>query len=209
MSSVVTSGAPRRNQSDKRGDSAAKDLLFAILTLTMDSKFAIRDAVIEDAPAIARVNHLTWLHAFRGLIPDLELDSLSAESLADKWKQNLSTDNPRIATFVVTNNESIVAYSRFYPSVDPDDDGNRVATIGSMYVDPKFQREGVGHSLMTAVLEAIKNYGFREATLHVLAVNTPAQRFYEGLGWERDSNADIEGLDGETVSKVRYRKDPL
>ncbi len=175
----------------------------------MDSEIAIRDAAIEDAPAIARVNYLTWLHTYRGLIPDLEFDSLNVEALTDKWKQNLSMTNPRIGTFVATSSGSIVAYSRFYPSVDPDDDRNRVATIGSMYVDPEFQREGIGHKLMSAVLDAAKNHGFTEATLHVLAANTRAREFYEGLGWERDSDADIEGSNVETVPKVRYRKHRL
>ena len=202
-------GALGGNQSDKSGHFASKDLFSTILAFTMDSVFAIRDAVIEDAPAIARVNYLTWLHAYRGLIPDLELDSLNVESLTDNWKQNLSIANPRIGIFVVTNSESIVAYSRFYPSVDPDDDRNRVATIGSMYVDPEFQREGIGHNLMSVVLEAAKNCGFTEATLHVLAANTRAREFYEGLGWEKDSDADIEGSNEETVPKVRYRKEPL
>lgn len=175
----------------------------------MDLEFAIRDAVIEDAPSIARVNYLAWRHAYRGLIPDLELDSLNIESLTDKWKQNLSITNTKIGTFVVTSGESIVAYSRFYPSVDPDDDRNRVATVGSMYVEPAFQRKGIGTILMSAVLEAAKNQGYTDATLHVLAANARAREFYEGLGWEMDLDADIEGSSEKTVPKVRYRKDPL
>lgn len=114
----------------------------------MDSKFSIREAVIEDAPALASVNYLTWLHAYRGLIPDSELDSISLESLTDQWIQNLSTVNSRGNTLVALDCNSIVAYSRFYPSVDPDDDRDRVATIGSMYVYPEFQRIGIPHEYL-------------------------------------------------------------
>jgi ribosomal protein S18 acetylase RimI-like enzyme len=172
-------------------------------------EFGIRNAEFEDAPAIARVNYLTWLDAYRGLIPDLELDSMNVESLTDKWKQNFSIANPKIGTFVATSSESVVAYSRFYPSVDPDDDRNRVATIGSLYVDTEFQRKGIGRNLMRAVLEAAKNQGFTEATLHVLAANIRAREFYEGLDWQKDLNADIEGSKDETAPRVRYRKDLL
>jgi ribosomal protein S18 acetylase RimI-like enzyme len=175
----------------------------------MESEFAIRDAVIEDAPAIARVNYLTWLHAYRGLIPDSELDSLDLEILTEQWNQNLGLANPRSGTFVVMNGESLIAYSRFYPSIDPDDDQDQVATVGSMYVNPDFQGSGVGRELIGAVLKAVKEHAFTEATLHVLATNNRAREFYEYLGWERDLGADIGGSGEETVPKVRYRKNPL
>ena len=175
----------------------------------MDSEFTIRNAVIEDALAIAKVNYLTWLHAYRGIVPDSEFDSLDLESLTDQWKQNLSIADSRSGTFVVMKGATLIAYSRFYPSVDPDDDQARVATIGSMYVDPAFQRRGVGRRLMQAVLEAAKDSGYKETTLHVLTANQRAQEFYETLGWEKDLDADIAGSANETVPKVRFRKNPL
>lgn len=98
----------------------------------MESEIAIREAVIEDAPAIARVNFLTCRHAYRGLIPDSELDSLNLEGLTDRWQQNLNPVNPRSGTLVMETGDSLIAYSRFYPSLDPGDDQDRVTTIGSM-----------------------------------------------------------------------------
>lgn len=175
----------------------------------MDSEFTIRDAAIGDAPAIARVNYLTWLHAYRGILPDLEIDSLNLDSLADQWIQNLSVVDSRSSTLVVMKDATLIAYSRFYPSVDPDDDQARVATIGSMYVDPEFQRRGVGRKLMNAVLEAAKEGDYTEATLHVLTANKQAQEFYENLGWEKDLDADIAESADEAVLKVRYRKNSL
>lgn len=175
----------------------------------MDSEFTIRNAAIEDALAIARVNYLTWLDAYRGIVPDSELDSLNLELLTDQWTQNISVADSRSGTFVVMKGATLIAYSRFYPSVDPDDDQARVATIGSMYVRPEFQRRGVGRKLMRAVLEAAKERDYTETTLHVLAANQRAQEFYENLGWEKDLDADIAGSVDETVPKVRYRKNPL
>ncbi len=175
----------------------------------MESEFAIREAVIEDAPAIARVNYLTWLHAYRGLIPESELDSLDLDFLTEQWNQNLTLANSRTSTFVVMNGESLIAYSRFYPSIDPDDDQDQVATVGSIYVNPDFQGRGVGRELMEVVLKAAKEHAFTEATLHVLAANKRAREFYENLGWESDLHADIGRSDEKTVPKVRYRKNPL
>jgi len=173
---------------------------------TGESDFAFREATIEDAAEIARVNYLTWLHAYRGLIPDSELDSLNLESLTDRWKQNLDSANPRSGTFVVVNGDSVIAYSRFYPSVDPDDDQGQVATIGSMYISPEFWRKGIGRRLMATVLETAKSQDFTEATLHVLASNKRARDFYENFGWEVDIDPELDNSMSETVPKARYRK---
>lgn len=175
----------------------------------MESEFTIREAILEDAWAIANVNYLTWLHAYRGLIPDSELDSLNLEALTDQWKQNLTVVSSLGITFVAMDSGSIVAYSRFYPSVDPDDDQIIVATIGSLYVNPEFERKGIGRKLMATILEAVKRHDFKEATLHVLVNNQRARRFYEHLGWEEDPEAVIGESDSGRVSKVRYRKHPL
>lgn len=139
------------------------------------SEFAFREATIEDAPEIARVNYLTWLDAYRGLIPDSELDSLNLDSLTDRWKQDLDSPNPRSRTFVVVHGDSVIANSRFYPSVDPDDAQGQVATIGSMYINPEFWRQGIGRRLMATVLEAANSQDFTEVTLHVLASNKRAK----------------------------------
>lgn len=179
------------------------------ITFTMNSGFTIRDAKIEDALAIASVNYLTWLHAYRGIVPDSDLDSLNLESLIGQWKQNLSLADSRSSTFVAMKGETLIAYSRFYPSLDSDDDQARVATIGSMYVDPEFQRRGVGRKLMRAVLEAAKERDYTEMTLHVLTTNKRAHEFYENLGWQKDMDADIAGSVDETAPRVRYRKNPL
>lgn len=132
----------------------------------MGNEFAIREAVFDDAPAIAQVS-----------------------------------------TIVATKDESIIAYSRIYPSVDSDDDPDKVVTIGSVYVHPDFQHYGVGRKLMEEILKVAKDQAFTGATLHVLAANERARNFYESLGWEQDMDPVIKGADQKSTPKVRYRKD--
>lgn len=131
------------------------------------------------------------------------------ESLTERWKQNLSLANPRSGTFVVVSSDSLVEYSRFYPSMDPDDDQARVSTVGSMYINPEFHRKGIGRKLMGTVLGAARELDCSEATLHVLAANERAWKFYEDVGWKKGLDADIGGSDKKTVPKARYRKNPL
>jgi hypothetical protein len=53
----------------------------------MDHIFTVRVAGVEDARAIANINLSSWLHAYRGIVPDTELDSMDVDSLTDQWKQ--------------------------------------------------------------------------------------------------------------------------
>lgn len=175
----------------------------------MDSKFAIRDAVIEDAPAIARVNYLTWSNAYRGIVPDSELDALNIDSLTELWSKNLNSVHSRGGCLVVVARGDLIAYSRFYPSEDSDDDPRRVVTIGSMYVNPESQRKGIGRQLMEEVLVAAKKHDYTEATLHVLTGNERARKFYEFLGWVADLDVIIGKSGDQTVPKMRYRMSPL
>ena len=169
----------------------------------------IREAEFDDVNAIARVSYLTWPHAYRGIIPDAKIESRNVESIADEWRQILSLATPTGGTLVAINDDSIIAYSRFYASVDSDDDQDSVATIGSIYVLPDFQHYGVGRELVAEILKVAKNQSFREATLHVLAANERARKFYESLGWEQDLDAIIERSDEDSTPKVRYRKNLL
>ena len=168
-------------------------------------EFGIRDAEFEDAPAIALVSYLTWPHTYRGIISEERINSRTIETITETWRQILSPPLPKDGTLVAFNDEAIIAYSRVYPSCDIDDDQDKVATIGSIYVLPAFQHQGVGRALMNGILEIAKILGFFEVTLHVLAANERTRKFYEHLGWEQDLDPIIENSDQDPTPKVRYR----
>jgi len=164
----------------------------------------IRRATVRDVQELAKVNLDSWTEAYRHLLPASEIDSLTPETLAESWHQHLTNPLPRSETWVVAQSDTVLAYSRFYPSIDSDDDSTKVATIGSIYVLPERWREGLGGSLISVVLEAIRDYGFTEATLHVLVANQRAREFYERDGWVLD--AEYADVTDATSPKLRYRK---
>lgn len=57
------------------------------------------------------------------------------------------------------------------------------AMIDDLWVDPPFQRTGIGPRLLRAQLEAIAADGYRTASLECLETNVHARRFYEREGW--------------------------
>ena len=168
-------------------------------------EFEIRKAELDDVPAIARVSYQTWPHTYRGIIPEEKINSRTIESITFTWREILSELHHKGSTLVAFNDESIIGYSRFYPSRDIDDDQGKVATIGSIYVLPSFQHQGVGRALIAGILEIAKIQDFVEVALHVLAANERARKFYEYLGWEQDLDPIIENSDDDPTPKVRYR----
>ena len=53
--------------------------------------------------------------------------------------------------------------------------------------------------------ESLRESGFPQALLWVLAGNERAERFYEAAGWERDGEK-TDDFQGATVTENRYRK---
>ena len=54
--------------------------------------------------------------------------------------------------------------------------------ICSLYLDPGFQRRGLGRRLMLALAEQVGAWGYRGAALGVVVGNEPAIAYYETLG---------------------------
>lgn len=59
----------------------------------------------------------------------------------------------------------------------------RVGHIGQVSVHHAVQRQGLGRHLMISALQQFAQYGFHTATLAVTAINEPALRLYESLGF--------------------------
>jgi ribosomal protein S18 acetylase RimI-like enzyme len=80
-----------------------------------------------------------------------------------------------------------------------------VGELYALYVTPDWWSEGVGRSLMDAVLAALRD-DYQRVVLWVLADNTRARRFYGKAGFAPDGAAnEMPALGG--VVEVRYARD--
>ena len=57
---------------------------------------------------------------------------------------------------------------------------------------------------MRDLLRRLREEGFSEATLWVLAENPHARRFYEAAGWTLDGAVKEDTYFGVTIDEVRY-----
>jgi len=135
----------------------------------------LRDAVIGDAPEIARVHVASWRVAYRGMIPDEVLDGLSVAERTERWYERLEQGT---TTLVALSDTALVGFCALRRGA-----GGPVE-IGALYLDPEVLRQGIGTRLIRETLRRLRADGEREVTLGVLAGNVRARAFYARLGFE-------------------------
>lgn len=83
----------------------------------------------------------------------------------------------RLASYlVVRSGDEVVAYGGIWLMVDE-------AHVTTFAVDPAWRRQGVGETLLLALLDLAVARHAREATLEVRLSNVPARRLYEKHGF--------------------------
>lgn len=164
---------------------------------------AIRDAVPEDASAVAEVHVATWRTAYRGLLPDDFLDGLDPFRGESVWHRVIG--RPGHPVYVATDGRQIVGFCSLVRSRDADA-ADAVGEIPAIYVLPAAWRRGWGSRLLTATLEHAAAMTFREVTLWVLDTNAPARAFYEKHRFELDGGRKQEIFSGFTAHELRYRR---
>jgi len=142
----------------------------------------IRDALVADAPAIARVRIDAWRATYRGIMPDAYLDSMNLADSAAFWERILASGSPNASVYVAQSDRGVVGFAsanvREAPKFDLD------AELSAIYVAADHQRQGVGRRLVAAVAAAQRARGATGFISWVIARNQPARAFYERLGGE-------------------------
>lgn len=146
----------------------------------------LRLAQLSDAPAIARVHVETWRTAYRCILPDEFLDTLSYERREKFWRQLLDPDNPkpvpsRHFVYVVEHpTEQVVGFA----SGGSERDHHPIyrGELGGIYILEDYQHHGLGRELVGAIARRLLTYDIQTMLVWVLADNRPARRFYQALG---------------------------
>ncbi len=163
----------------------------------------IRDATVEDAPAIARIHVDTWRDAYAGIIPESFLANLSKESRQNRWADVLTQSAH--GTIVITNEDSgIVGWASFGPSRD--DDGAGTGEIYAVYLDSGHQGKGYGRKMMAVVEDRLLEMSFTVITLWVFELNSRARRFYQKAGYAADGTRKTILIGSRVLIECRYRK---
>jgi ribosomal protein S18 acetylase RimI-like enzyme len=151
----------------------------------------VRDAVIDDADALATAHIDGWRAGYRGIVPDEYLDADEfATSRRDRWRAwTWQAAMPASRMFVVSMHERVVGFghagpehadpSRTPPTMPAENRGE----VYGFYVHPSAWGTGAAPALMSRCEEFLRDEGFTSAVLWVLRDNPRALAFYEKEGW--------------------------
>jgi ribosomal protein S18 acetylase RimI-like enzyme len=163
-----------------------------------------RRATPDDSRRIAEIQVAGWKAAYRGIIPDDYLDAMTPERRQSFWDQQVRDECGEM--FVAEVDSKVTGFCHLIPSRDADGDG--VAEIAAIYVDPTAWRHGSGRSLCDAALASALQNKAPWVTLWVLVENALGRRFYDAMGFLADGARKSEDFRGFTLEEVRYRIDP-
>jgi GNAT superfamily N-acetyltransferase len=113
-------------------------------------------------------------------------------------------EDPGVSMLLAEEGGELLGLSTCGESRDDDADPT-VGEVRSFFVASGHWRRGVGRALMPAVLDALRERGFTEATVWSFAANERANAFYERVGFTRDGAEKTEE-EWAHLTQVRYRR---
>ncbi len=144
----------------------------------------IRKAVVTDTKEIVTINIKTWKIAYKGVIPQAHLDSLSINDKIPRWAEtinNLKENRKEIFVAEISNlkGKELVGFSLGGPSHFEDFkiDGD----LHAIYVLPKYWRQGIGTLLFNSIIKYFLNMKYKTMIIWALKDNS-ACNFYKKLG---------------------------
>lgn len=161
----------------------------------------VREARLEDAAAIARVQVESWHAAYRGLISEPRLAKVTVPSRTAAWQRNLSTRSRAAHVTTVFDGEAGITG---FASVGKSRDLAGWGEIWAIYVAPAHWGCGVGSALFADAIAELTARGLTSVMLWVLEGNTRALQFYQGNGFALDGARKVE--DGFPQLRLRRER---
>lgn len=143
-----------------------------------------RDAVVEDAEALAALGRKTFVNTFGHLYPPDDLAAFCDEIYALPAQAALIA-HPETEIRVASQGADLVGYCQIGEFKLPfDPAGRRAMEIHRLYVLDRVKGAGVAAALMDWALARMRAQGAQDAFLGVYQNNPRAQRFYARAGFE-------------------------
>lgn len=165
----------------------------------------IRPVMQDDLASLAAMHLASWRAAYRGIMPDSLLASLSQEEFEENWRQTMSNSLRR--SFLCEANAELLGLVSF--SIGPSDlpPAEAVGEIFELYVAPSCWGQGYGSSLCNLAVTQSFTAGCAAVELWVLTANSPARRFYEAQGFQLEAGRTLTvNRHGAELHHVRYAR---
>lgn len=143
------------------------------------NKIIVREVKYEDLRAVSEIAIRGWQTAYRGIVDDDYLDSLSIE---ENYQKRIK-DYKENGFIVAEQNGEVVGFCRYrignnyqdeYPEVD--------CELCALYVKPEEKRNGIGRALVEYVKNEFRKNNLNKMILWCFKNNYPSRAFYEEMG---------------------------
>lgn len=164
------------------------------------SRFAIREAKLDDAEGIARAQTDSWQTSYRGILPDTVLDRIDVGQRADT-RRKILTDKSilQLVAYDVTHGD-IVGFCDAGPSRRNVPYKGEVYAI---YLVQQAKRYGLGTEMLERAQAWFTRQDIHSMIVWVLDNNHHARRFYEALGGRATSRLQSR-VGGFPVIELAY-----
>lgn len=157
--------------------------------MSPDRAYAVRAALPEDAPGIARVHRRAWHEAYDELMGADVIDERPVSELEEGWRVRLEVDEPDgIVAVGVSPSGEILGFASGGPTRD--DDGSTAWELYAVNIVATAYGTGLGGDLVRAVT------GDRANTLWVLVDNGRARAFYAKHGFVDEGGRKVHDASG-------------
>lgn len=143
----------------------------------------IRKAKKEDAKAIINININSWIETYKGIFPDVFLNSLSKNI-----DESITKCENKINEYIVAVIDNrVVGFSR----IGPNKKGysNDYAEIYALYIDKNHKRQKIGTNLVKHSFSILSNK-YKYCLISTLKDNS-ANNFYKKLGGKFIKNCEF------------------
>ncbi|NOU18121.1 MAG: GNAT family N-acetyltransferase [Bacteroidales bacterium] len=163
----------------------------------------IRKANLSDAKSIAKIHYESReLELSRTLGRILHESSL--KEFERYWKLHFM--NLKDETLVCEEANNIIGFITYINGwKDKGSEKILVGVISAIYISPVQLQKGYGMTLIKEAMSKMKDKGTEEVFVWVIDNNNPAIRFYEKVGFAKESVTRVKNHNEAQVIECRYR----
>lgn len=157
----------------------------------------VRRATVADAGTVARIYLDCWRHNYAGILPQDYLNRLSHAHFENHWRRTFAARGWAFLAEFEGETVGLASGGR-----------SRIPQLASgelyiLYVDPRFQRRGIGRALFDACHYEFARSRHVSVLARVFATNHAARVCFERLGGRLAEERTVEIL-GVPVREVVY-----
>lgn len=154
----------------------------------------VRNVIEEDIPSIVDIQINGWKTAYKGIIDDNVLNSMSRNEKIEKRKKDYKQNG-----FIVAElDKEVVGYCRYIDSNEFTQDMSNIdCELSALYVKPNLKYNGIGTKLFQFVTNEFKSKNKTKMIVWCLKDNEPSKKFYKKMGGEiiKERKIEIGGKD--------------